>query len=569
MLRLPRPSGRVGTRVTDRAPGAPTDAARVFDRAFHPSPLPALLLGRNDGELVVVAANLAATVLLGATSEELLGRPWTRGLRPVDRGRVALEGLRLLAGGPGTSQLVVQLRPGRHRATQERDDGPEHEVALWVLDGQHDAGRLLVAQVLDRTTSPSAGPPATPSATPSDRPDVRGSGSGEAPGILDEVVRATTGTGIIGTDADGTITFFNPGAEAMLGWSADEVVGACTPERFLVASEMRDRAEASGLRSGFGALVAAVRGGAPHDRQDWTFVRKDGGHMTVSLTVSAMRDRTGTITGYLGVAEDVTAERRAERTLRTALAREQEAVRQLQRVHRLETDLVSSVSHELRTPITSVLGYSEMLRDGLGGTLSDEQRRLVDRVSRNGRRLLDLVENLLSLSRAEAGTFAVAAHPVRLDDVVRRGVEALETQLCGRDLELRVLVDALPVIVAGDAGELERVVTNLLVNAVKFTPDGGRVTVRLAREQGSAVLVVEDTGVGIAPSDQERVFERFFRAAVAHEQAVQGTGLGLSLVRTITEAHGGTVEVASEPGEGSRFTVRLPLEAGTPAGPTE
>jgi PAS domain S-box-containing protein len=376
--------------------------------------------------------------------------------------------------------------------------------------------------------------------------------------LVDQVLAATTGTSIIGTDHHGVITFYNPGAERLLGWTAEEVVGRETLALFHDPEELERRSRQVGLAAGFGLLVAGVQPGHP-EKRDWNYVRKDGATITMSLTLSAMTSASGRVVGYLGVAEDVTERRRVEDMLRVALAKERDAVERLNDVDRAKTDFVSTVSHELRTPITSVLGYTAMLQRGSGGPLTDRQAKLLSRVESNGVRLQLLIEDLLTLSRIEAGTFALRVEPVDLRELVLRCADATETARQDRSIGFGVEPGDELLLVSGDADQLDRAVVNLLTNAIKFTPDGGDVRVRLGASDGSAVLVVEDTGIGIPEADQHRLFERFFRSSTAYRRAIPGTGLGLSIVRTIVRGHGGTVEVTSREDEGSRFEVRLPL----------
>lgn len=316
-----------------------------------------------------------------------------------------------------------------------------------------------------------------------------------------------------------------------------------------------------------GVLVAGVGPERRPEKRDWTYIRKDGRRITMSLTISPMTSPSGRVVGYLGVAEDVTERRRVEDMLRVALSKEREAVERLNELDRTKTDFVSTVSHELRTPITSVLGYTQMLQRGTGGALTEQQARLLGRVESNGLRLQALIEDLLTLSRIEAGTFTLRMGPVDLRDVVARTWEATETIRHDRDLAWVVETGDVPVVVTGDEGQLDRALTNLVTNAVKFTEDSGRVRVSLGTDQQCAVLTVEDTGIGISPAERARMFERFFRSAEAQERAIAGTGLGLSIVRSIVHGHGGTVAVSSEVGHGTRFEVRLPLLVG--AGLTE
>src|SRR5690606_28271255 len=195
----------------------------------------------------------------------------------------------------------------------------------------------------------------------------------------------------------------------------------------------------------------------------------------------------------------------------------------------------STVSHELRTPITSITGYAELLEEGVFGDLNEKQANALRRVIRNTERLESLVEDLLVLERAESGLLQLDLTHIDLRSVVHDVEDMLTEMVRGRDLELRLELGHVPIHVKGDHSALERVVLNLVSNAVKFTPAGGRITVEAYVRDGGAALLVSDTGVGISAEDQERLFERFFRTHETYKKAVPGTGLGLSIVQAIVE----------------------------------
>lgn len=237
---------------------------------------------------------------------------------------------------------------------------------------------------------------------------------------------------------------------------------------------------------------------------------------------------------------------------------EAEMVRQLRELDQAQSDFVSSVSHELRTPLTSIRGYVEMLADGDAGELDAEQLEMLAVVERNADRLLALIEDLLTLSRIESGSFRAALAPVHLSEITEALLAEMDAQPSGNGVQLISEIDSDLPPVLGDASQLERVLMNLLSNAIKFSPDGGLVRVRASVDGDEVVLEVSDEGVGIPLEDQDKLFNRFFRSSVAQERAIQGTGLGLVIVKSIVENHHGRIDVCSRPGEGTRFSVRLP-----------
>jgi two-component system phosphate regulon sensor histidine kinase PhoR len=238
---------------------------------------------------------------------------------------------------------------------------------------------------------------------------------------------------------------------------------------------------------------------------------------------------------------------------------ENRLVEELKSVDRAKSDFVATVSHELRTPLTSIAGRIEMLLDRDLGELNTEQERTLETVSRNAARLQDLIEDLLTLSAIEAGTFTTASKPTDLLDIIAMALEDAAPAVASKGVTLTSALPSESLVVNGDAGQLTRVLTNLLSNAVKFTPSGGQVTVTAETDGGQAVVSVADTGIGIPAGDRKDLFTRFFRASNATKRAIPGTGLGLAIVQTIVVGHGGEMSLQSQEGEGTTVSVRLPL----------
>lgn len=261
-----------------------------------------------------------------------------------------------------------------------------------------------------------------------------------------------------------------------------------------------------------------------------------------------------------GVAATVALGRSAAR-MRAEIAgcrhREGELEAQLFALDAAKTDFMATVSHELRTPLTSISGYVELLRDAEPPELSDAQLRMVEVIARNTRRLRELIEDILTLSRIEAGGFRSEPGEVDLAQVVERALTAVSPAAAKASVGLHADVRG-PLPLRGDSVQLDRVLANLLGNAVKFTPAEGTVTVRAEQDRGEAVVVVADTGMGIPADEQQALFVRFFRATNAIRQAVPGTGLGLAICRKIVDNHGGSIAVDSTENVGTTVTLRLP-----------
>jgi PAS domain S-box-containing protein len=365
---------------------------------------------------------------------------------------------------------------------------------------------------------------------------------------VQSIVNGAAGVAIIGTDADGTVTLFNPGAERLLGYAAEEMLGSTT-RRLHTDEAIAEKARELGVDDDFFAVARELLGAGATDMK---FVRKDGVERVHSMSLDPIHDDRGVVNGYVSTSEDITDRIEAERRL-------VEAVERLREVDQVKDAFVSSVSHELRTPITSILGYTEMLEDGVYGGLTTAQLDAVRRLSANSNRLLSLIDDLLTLSRVQEDGLRLADRVVDLRKIVAAGTAVVTPTLERRELEMSVDLPDEPVPFLGDRDMLERVVINLVGNAVKFTPEGGRVDVALVTEPDAAVIEVADTGIGIPPEEQERLFTRFFRSSLAQQQAIPGSGLGLSIANAIVDKHGGSMSVESEPGQGTTFRVRLPL----------
>jgi hypothetical protein len=277
----------------------------------------------------------------------------------------------------------------------------------------------------------------------------------------------------------------------------------------------------------------------------------------VSTTKMPLRDSGGRIIGTFGISRDVTAQKRAENTLAEQALQLIAKNQRLRELDRLKDEFIGMFSHELRTPLASILGYAEILiEDGVTGPDADHCVEVIDR---NAKRLLRLTGDLQLLSQINSGHISMEFRSADLADIAACAVEEMRPEAERKHIDLVLSATAVPQL-AADPTRIAQLLGNLLSNAVKFTPDGGKVEVRLGTERDRAVLTVADTGIGIPEADRERIFERFFRTATAKRQAIQGTGLGLTITAAIVAAHNGTIAVEGGEGRGSTFTVRLPLQ---------
>jgi signal transduction histidine kinase len=236
---------------------------------------------------------------------------------------------------------------------------------------------------------------------------------------------------------------------------------------------------------------------------------------------------------------------------------EQDLVERLRRLDAAKTEFMWTISHELRTPLASITGFVESLRDGDVGTVNGKQERMLEVIGRNSKRLQALIDDMLTLSRVEAGRLPTERHLTDLAELVRSATAAIEpaADRAGVAVESRIAAQLRANV---DADQLDRLLMNLLSNAVKFTPADGRVTITAMRDADDVVLAVADTGIGVPDSDKINLFTRFFRAGNAVSRVIPGTGLGLAIVQTIVTNHHGVIEFDSTEGRGTTVTVRIP-----------
>jgi len=239
---------------------------------------------------------------------------------------------------------------------------------------------------------------------------------------------------------------------------------------------------------------------------------------------------------------------------------------ELAKANQLKSDFLANMSHELRTPLNSIIGFSDMLLTEDIGTLAPMQRDFLETVARNGRHLLALISELLDLSKIEAGQLRLTLEPLDLRDLVREAAETVRAQTEQRRHRLDLDLPEEPLRVTADRLRVRQVLLNLLSNAIKFTPEGGRLRIVGRAENGGARVEVSDTGIGIAPTDQPKLFREFVQLDASASRQYEGTGLGLALCLRLVELHGGRIGVESDLGRGSTFWFTLPHAARPSAG---
>jgi signal transduction histidine kinase len=235
--------------------------------------------------------------------------------------------------------------------------------------------------------------------------------------------------------------------------------------------------------------------------------------------------------------------------------------RQLEAASQHKSEFLANMSHELRTPLNAIIGFSEVLAQGMFGEVNDKQSEYLHDILESGRHLLSLINDILDLSKIEAGRMELEQAEFDLPQAIQNALTLVRERALRRGIALHHVIDERIATIRADERKVKQVLLNLLSNAIKFTPEGGRIEIRAAATDGMVEVSVADTGVGIAPEDQDAVFEEFRQVGAADKKA-EGTGLGLALSRKFVELHGGKIHVTSQAGIGSTFTFTLPMHGG-------
>jgi len=367
------------------------------------------------------------------------------------------------------------------------------------------------------------------------------------PAELLAAIIASSEDAIASKTLQGIVTSWNVAAERLFGFKAEEMIGQ--PILRIIPPELYPEEE---------RILAEISSGHRIERYETLRLRKDGSRVHISLTVSPILDSTGKVVGAAKIAHDITRLHALMADRELLLESERSARGQAERMSRLKDEFLATLSHELRTPLNAIQGWSELLRQA--GSRSEDLARGLEAISRNVRIQAQIVNDLLDMSRIVSGQVMLEVHPTSLQDVLAHAIDAVRPSADNRSIRIQTLIDAKIGPVRGDPTRLQQVFWNLLSNAVKFTPKGGRIKVILERVDSHVEVTVEDTGIGIEPDFLPFVFDRFRQADSGISRRHGGLGIGLSIVKSLVELHGGWVR-AKSPGkdQGSTFSVALPL----------
>lgn len=356
---------------------------------------------------------------------------------------------------------------------------------------------------------------------------------------------------IVSKTLEGVITSWNHAAERILGYRADEAIGQHI--NLIIPEDLWPEEE---------DLLARIRNGLKVDHFETTRRRKDGTLLTLSITVSPIRDDNGRIIGASKVARDITDRKRIEEELGRAYAAEKLARERAESASRVKDEFLAVVSHELRSPLNAISGWAAVLQKG--EIDKDQTTKAVNTILRNVKAQDNLINDLLDMSRIVSGRMRLSVRAIELLAPIEAAVEVIKPAAQAKGVSLQTVLDQSAGPVAGDPDRLQQVFSNLLSNAVKFTSRGGRVQVRLERVNSHVEMSVSDTGQGIEPKELSSIFELFHQGENSTTRRHGGLGLGLGIAKSLVELHGGSIVAHSEGlGKGAQFVVSLPIMIAT------
>lgn len=356
-------------------------------------------------------------------------------------------------------------------------------------------------------------------------------------------------------DVNGTVVTWNIGAERIKGYTSEEIIG----QHFSVFYPPETRETGWPEHE---LQEASIKGSFVDE--GWR-LKKDGSKLWANVTITALRDDHGRLIGFAKLTRDLTERKRVEaaeiatQEQQSILEAERNARIEAQRATRAKDEFLTTLSHELRTPLSAIMGWTQILLRS-GSELSPDHKKGIQVIDRNARAQVQLINDLLDLSRIMSGKLRLDIRQVPMADIVKAAVDSARPSAEAKDIRIKVLLDPVQTIVSGDSERLQQVFWNLLTNAIKFTPKGGQVHVLLQRVNSHLELSVSDTGVGIPSSFLPHVFDRFAQKDSSTTRLHGGLGLGLSISKQLVELHGGSIRASSlGEGKGSTFFVNLPV----------
>jgi PAS domain S-box-containing protein len=360
---------------------------------------------------------------------------------------------------------------------------------------------------------------------------------------------------IISKTLDGIITSWNYGAERLFGYRAEEAIGQ--PILMLIPPE---RAGEEPL------IIARQKRGEGVDHIETVRLHKSGERIHVSITLSPIKDSHGRVVGVSKIARDITQRKHTEFEREELLARERQSRHEAESANRVKDEFLATLSHELRTPLTAIMGWTSILQST--ELNSEESARGLSTIERNARVQAQLVEDILDVSRVITGKMRLDIQTIDLSLIIEEALNSVLPAARAKNIQLDRVIDETASRASGDPARVRQIIWNLLANAIKFTPNGGRVEVQLRQAGEQVEIIISDNGQGISPEVLPFIFDRFRQADSTSTRRHGGLGLGLAIVRHLAELHGGSAEAISEgEGRGAVFSVKLPYHQVSEPGP--
>lgn len=430
----------------------------------------------------------------------------------------------------GTDLLTIKLEPNANLRTQSQTRLPELLLGSLVV-----ASTLLGSTILFAQTSAH-----------------RANLSARARSQLEQLINGARQVAVVATDCSGVVTIFNHGAERLTGWTAASIVRVRDASCLFDPAELAEVSPSAAHPGGFAALATLADDQRAHER-DWTWLRPDGGKRRINLAANPWRTEDGSLVGYLFIAVDVTEREAAMHALDNAR-------RSADRANDMKSSFLANVSHEIRSPMTAILGSADLILDAQ--TTEDERREFATTIRRNGDHLLAVLNDILDISKIEAGQLHIEMLEVRLTEILDEVVQLMRVRARERSTALSVIREgsAPDMLVRTDPLRIRQILVNLISNAVKFTERGTVTVVLRAHAQGSnlsAEIEVRDTGIGMTQEQIRMLFRNYGQAESSTARRFGGTGLGLAISQRLAKLLDGSIDVRSTPGEGSTFILRL------------